>query len=40
MALWSTDTMGDFDEELLVERIKVMNLVQVEFVVRSGVEVV
>jgi len=37
------DGVQEFDEELfgmLVERIRVMNLVQVEFVVRSGVGVV
>lgn len=41
--LRSMDTIGEFDEELfgmLVERIKVINLVQVEFVLRSGVGVV
>jgi len=41
--LRSMDTMGDFDEELfkmLVERIKVMNLVQVEFVLRSGIGII
>ena len=40
--LRSMDTLREFDEELfgiLVERIKVMNLVQVEFVLRSGVGV-
>ncbi|QDR81324.1 recombinase family protein [Sporomusa termitida] len=38
--LRSMDTIGEFDEELfgmLVERIKVINLVQVEFVLQSGV---
>jgi site-specific DNA recombinase len=42
-ALRFIDTMGEFDEELfkiLVERIKVMNLVQVEFVLRSGVGII
>ena len=36
--LRSMDTIGEFDEELfgmLVERIKVINLVQVEFVLRA-----
>jgi hypothetical protein len=40
--LRSIDTLREFDEELfgiLVERIKVMDLVQVEFVLRSGVGV-
>lgn len=38
--LRSMDTVGEFDEELfkmLVEQIKVINLVQVEFVLQSGV---
>jgi DNA invertase Pin-like site-specific DNA recombinase len=41
--LRSMDTIGEFDEELfgmLVERIKVINLVQVEFVLHSGVGIV
>lgn len=41
--LRSMDTIGEFDEELfgmLVERIKVINLVQVEFVLQSGVGIV
>jgi site-specific DNA recombinase len=40
--LRSMDTIGEFDEELcgmLVERIKVINLVQVEFMLRSEVGV-
>lgn len=40
--LRSMDTIGEFDEELfgiLVERIKVINLVKVEFVLRSGIDV-
>jgi site-specific DNA recombinase len=41
--LRSIDRIREFDEELfgmLVERIKVINLVQVEFVLRSGVGVI
>jgi site-specific DNA recombinase len=42
-ALQLMDTMWEFDEELfgmLVERIKVLNLMQVEFVLRSGLQVI
>ena len=42
-ALRSMDAIGEFDDELfgmLVERIKVINLVQVEFVLRSGIGVI
>ena len=42
-ALRSMDMIGEFDEELfgiLVERIKVINLVKVEFVLRSGVGII
>ncbi|MPN31435.1 hypothetical protein SDC9_178909 [bioreactor metagenome] len=41
--LRSKDTIGEFDEVLfgmLVEQIKVINLVQVEFVLQSGIEIV
>jgi len=40
--LRETDGVGEWDEELfgmLVERVKVMNLIKVEFVLRSGVKV-
>ena len=42
-ALRETGSVQEFDQELfgmLVERIRVINLVQVEFVLRSGVGVV
>lgn len=38
--LWGMDSVQEFDDTLfgmLVERIKVLNLVQVEFVLRAGV---
>lgn len=41
--LRSMDTIGEFDEELfgmLVMRIRVINLVQVEFVLQSGVGII
>ncbi len=42
-ALRSMDTIGEFDEDLfgmLIEQVKVIDLVRVEFVLRSGIGII